>query len=83
MDRIHDRYVVRIAVADLPTSLWDEVIAAVAGWWKAHERRVRLSPQNVEKAAETPSVPLLKTFNAAGCDAELWRFWGHEHRYRY
>jgi hypothetical protein len=41
LDRIRDRYVVRIAVADLPTSLWDEVVAAVAAWWKAHERRAR------------------------------------------
>jgi hypothetical protein len=40
-DRIRDRYVVRIAAADLPTSLWDEVIAAVGAWWKARERRVR------------------------------------------
>jgi hypothetical protein len=52
MDRIRDRYVVRIAVADLPTSLWDEVIAAVAVWWKAHERRVRSSPQIVGKVTE-------------------------------
>jgi hypothetical protein len=36
-DRIRDRYVVRIAAADLPTSLWDEVVAAVAVWWRAHE----------------------------------------------
>ena len=55
-DRIHDRYVVRIAAADVPTSLWDEVIAAVAAWWKARERRVRLSPQIVGKAAEGASV---------------------------
>jgi hypothetical protein len=51
-DRIRDRYVVRIAAADLPTSLWDEVIAAVAAWWKAHERRVRSSRQAVGKAME-------------------------------
>jgi hypothetical protein len=40
-DGIRDRYVVRIAAADLPTSLWDEVVAAVAAWWKAHERQMR------------------------------------------
>src|SRR3954468_9791183 len=55
-DRIRDRYVVRIAAADLPTSLWDEVIAAVAAWWKAHERRVRSSRQNVGKATEGASA---------------------------
>jgi hypothetical protein len=56
-DRIRDRYVVRLAAADLPTSLWDEVIAAVAAWWKAHERRVRsTSRQNVGKAMEGASV---------------------------
>ncbi|MGY2904741.1 hypothetical protein [Bradyrhizobium sp. URHC0002] len=52
MDRIRDRYVVRIAVADLPTSLWHEVIAAVAAWWNAHERGVTLSPQNVRKVTQ-------------------------------
>ena len=36
-DRTRDRYVIRIAVADLPTALWDEVVAAVAAWWRAHE----------------------------------------------
>jgi hypothetical protein len=55
-DRIRDRYVVRIAAADLPTSLWDEVIAAVAAWWKAHERRVRSSRQAVGKAMEGASA---------------------------
>ena len=55
-DRIRDRYVVRIAAADLPTSLWDEVIAAVAAWWKARKRRVRSSRQNAGKAMEGASV---------------------------
>jgi hypothetical protein len=40
-DRIHDRYVVRIAVPDLPTLLWDEVSEAVAAWWVAHERNTQ------------------------------------------
>jgi hypothetical protein len=52
-DRIRDRYVVRIAVADLPTSLWDEVLAAVAVWWKAHGRQVRQRPQGAGKAADS------------------------------
>ncbi|WP_249146829.1 hypothetical protein [Bradyrhizobium sp. AUGA SZCCT0042] len=51
-DRIRDRYVVRIAAADLPTSLWDEIVAAVGAWWIAGERGVRMSPQNVGRAAE-------------------------------
>jgi hypothetical protein len=55
-DRLRDRYVVRIAAADLPTSLWDEVIAAVAAWWTARERRVRSSRQNLGKAMEGASV---------------------------
>jgi len=38
-DRSRNSYVIRIAVSDLPTSLWDEVVAAVAAWWKAHEHR--------------------------------------------
>ena len=33
------RYAVRIAVADLPTSLWDEVSEAVAQWWSGHQRQ--------------------------------------------
>lgn len=37
-DRTRDRYVVRLAIPDLPTSLWDEVTSAVADWWAAHER---------------------------------------------
>jgi hypothetical protein len=54
MDKVRDRYVVRIAVADLPTSLWDEVIAAVAAWWKAHERRVRSSRRMSERLWRVP-----------------------------
>jgi len=38
-DRSRDCYVIRIAVSDLPTSLWDEVTVVVAAWWKAHEHR--------------------------------------------
>ncbi|MET3844017.1 hypothetical protein [Bradyrhizobium sp. OAE829] len=53
-DRIRDRYVVRIAAPDLPTSLWDEIVAAVGAWWKARERRVGMSPQNVGTATEVP-----------------------------
>jgi len=37
-DRVPDRYVVRIAVPDLPDSVWFNVVSAVAAWWKAHER---------------------------------------------
>lgn len=32
-----DRYAVRIAVADLPTALWDEVSRAVTQWWSRQE----------------------------------------------
>jgi hypothetical protein len=35
-DTIRDRYVVRIAVPDLPTRLWDQVTGAVVEWWAAH-----------------------------------------------
>jgi hypothetical protein len=37
-DTSSDRYLVRIAVPDLPTLLWDEVAKAIAGWWSARER---------------------------------------------
>jgi hypothetical protein len=36
-DTTSDRYLVRVAVADLPTLLWDEVAKAIAGWWSARE----------------------------------------------
>ncbi|WFU37918.1 hypothetical protein QA640_26100 [Bradyrhizobium sp. CB82] len=39
-DTTCDRYVVRIAVPDLPTPLWDEVAHAVAHWWSSHEQDV-------------------------------------------
>ena len=51
-DRTRNRYVVRIAAADLPTALWDEVVVAVAAWWKAHQRQVRSSRQNVKTATD-------------------------------
>jgi len=28
-----ERYAVRIAVADLPTALWDEIVMAIGDWW--------------------------------------------------
>ena len=30
---ISNRYAVRVAVADLPTAMWDQVSKAVAEWW--------------------------------------------------
>ena len=38
-DRHRDRYVVRLAVPDLPASLWQNVVESVADWWSARERR--------------------------------------------
>jgi hypothetical protein len=32
-DSSGDRYLVRIAVPDLPTLLWDEIAKAIADWW--------------------------------------------------
>ncbi|WP_065750641.1 hypothetical protein [Bradyrhizobium paxllaeri] len=37
LDTARNRHVVRIAVPDLPTPLWDEVARAVGQWWSAHE----------------------------------------------
>jgi hypothetical protein len=36
-DTTRNRYVVRIAVPDLPTPLWDQVARAVIQWWSVHE----------------------------------------------
>ena len=38
-DRIRGCYVVRIAAPDLPSAAWDQVIEAVASWWKAHQSK--------------------------------------------
>ena len=48
-ETLSDRYLVRIAVPDLPTLLWDEVARAIAAWWSAREKA---SP-----AANQPSPP--------------------------
>jgi hypothetical protein len=38
-DTTRDRYVVRIAIPDLPTRLWDQVAQAVVQWWMVHEKQ--------------------------------------------
>src|SRR3954447_676 len=38
-DTTRNRYVVRIAVPDLPTPLWDQVAQAVVQWWSVHEEQ--------------------------------------------
>lgn len=34
-----DSYSVRVAVPDLPTSLWDELTEAIAQWWSTHQSK--------------------------------------------
>ncbi|NOJ45463.1 hypothetical protein [Bradyrhizobium archetypum] len=34
------RYSVRIAVPDLPSAIWDDLVAAIAQWWPAHQGQV-------------------------------------------
>ncbi len=51
-DTTRERYVVRIAVPDLPTQLWDQVARAVVQWWSVHEdKRLRSTglPMTVSK----------------------------------
>jgi hypothetical protein len=38
-----DRYSVRVAVPDLPTAIWHDLVEAIAGWWSAHQRSSRES----------------------------------------
>jgi hypothetical protein len=38
-DAVRNRYMVRIAVPDLPTPLWDQVTRAVVQWWARPEQR--------------------------------------------
>jgi hypothetical protein len=40
------RYSVRIAVPDLPTAIWDDLVAAIAQWWSAHQRQVAASSRS-------------------------------------
>jgi hypothetical protein len=40
-DRTRDRYVVGLAAADLPTPIWDDIVAVVAAWRNARESRSR------------------------------------------
>jgi hypothetical protein len=52
-DTTRNRYVVRIAVPDLPTPLWDQVAQAVVQWWSVHEEqkfRSAGSPMNAPAA---------------------------------
>jgi hypothetical protein len=53
-DSITDRYLVRIAVPDLPTALWNEVAEAIAQWWSRRERR---SSRNRPPHAAERSLP--------------------------
>ncbi|MEY9896103.1 hypothetical protein [Bradyrhizobium sp. USDA 329] len=36
-DATTDQYSVRVAVPDLPTELWNDLAAAIARWWMAHQ----------------------------------------------
>ncbi|WP_027574504.1 hypothetical protein [Bradyrhizobium sp. WSM1743] len=36
-DATTDQYSVRVAVPDLPTELWNDLAAAIARWWRAHQ----------------------------------------------
>jgi hypothetical protein len=38
-DAITDQYSVRVAVPDLPTELWNDLAAAIAGWWRSNQGR--------------------------------------------
>ncbi|MCA1474731.1 hypothetical protein [Bradyrhizobium sp. NBAIM08] len=37
-DATTDQYSVRVAVPDLPTEVWDDLTAAIARWWRGHQR---------------------------------------------
>jgi hypothetical protein len=36
-DTIAKRYVVRLAVPDLPTVLWDDLTKAISQWWRSNQ----------------------------------------------
>jgi hypothetical protein len=41
-----DRYSIRIAVSDLPTTIWDDLDEAIARWWSTHQRRRLENPSH-------------------------------------
>jgi len=51
-DTTRNRYLVRIAVPDLPTPLWDQVARAVVQWWSVHEE------QNFLTAGSSTNAPV-------------------------
>jgi hypothetical protein len=44
-DRQRNQYVVRLAAADLPTSLWDEIVKATGAWWVAKAHKIKRRPR--------------------------------------
>jgi hypothetical protein len=46
-----ERYAVRIAVADLPTALWDEIVVAIGDWWSRNLQAAPASRQKLPSAA--------------------------------
>jgi hypothetical protein len=56
-DRIKDEYVIRVAVPDLPTALWDKLSDAIARWWLDQERRLLKTKQRPTRLVDRPSGP--------------------------
>ena len=56
-DRLRDRYVVRLAVPDLPASVWQNVAESVADWWSARERRRAPSSNGAATVASGREIP--------------------------
>jgi hypothetical protein len=51
-DTSGDRYLVRIAVPDLPTLLWGETAKAIADWWSRRNRpRERIRTTLISRAS--------------------------------
>jgi hypothetical protein len=51
-DTIRNRYVVRIAVPDLPAQLWDQVARAVVQWWSVQEEQ---KPRSAGLSVDSPA----------------------------
>lgn len=51
-DTIRNRYVLRVAVPDLPIPLWDQVARAVVQWWSVHEeQKLRSARRSIDAPA--------------------------------
>jgi hypothetical protein len=58
------RYSVRIAVPDLPSEIWDELSAAIAEWWSAHQDKAATAYSPGSRSTEVKGQPVSRHLKA-------------------